>query len=261
MDPVLYDERDGVATITLNTPDVYNSISADLAGLFIESIERATTGPCRAVLITGSGKAFCAGADLKDLEAGYQAGRSPELGALIDIAFNPMLMALANLPKPVLAAVNGPAAGAGIGLALASDLRIASTNANFTMAFINIGLVPDTGTAWLLPMIVGYGRAMELAFSGRRVAADEALAIGLVHRVVEPDQLLAEAQAWAAKLAAGPTIAYARTKAIMRQAVESSLATAVMIERDEQDLAGKTRDHLEGVQAFLAKRPPNYEGR
>ena len=259
MDQVLYELADGVATITLNKPDVFNSIATEIADALRAALARART-EARAVVVTGEGRAFCAGADLKALEAGYQAGTAPELGALIDTAFNPLLLELAELPMPVIAAVNGPAAGAGVGLALACDLRIASSNANFTMAFINIGLVPDTGTAWLLPAIVGYGRAMELSLSGRRVPADEALAIGLVHRVVEADQLAGEAHAWAAKLAAGPTYAYARTKQLLRRAVETDLVTAVADERDEQDRAGRTADHLEGVAAFLAKRPPVYQG-
>ena len=260
MDPVLYELADGVATITLNKPDVFNSIAIEIADALRAAMLKART-EARAVVLTGAGRAFCAGADLKDLETAYRAGTAPALGDLIDRAFNPALMELAALPMPVIAAVNGPAAGAGVGLALACDLRIASTAANFTMAFINIGLVPDTGTAWLLPAIVGYGRAVELSMSGRRVAADEALAIGLVHRLAEPDALADEAHAWAAKLAAGPTYAYGRTKVLLRRAVETDLATAVADERDEQDRAGRTADHLEGVAAFLAKRPPVYLGR
>ena len=260
MEPVLYELRDNVATIHLNKPDVFNSIADDIADAARGAIARARD-EARAVVFTGSGRAFCAGADLKSLEASYAGGGAPELGALIDRAFNPLLEELAALPMPVIAAVNGPAAGAGVGLALACDLRIASTAANFTMAFINIGLVPDTGTAWLLPAIVGYGRAVELSMSGRRVTADEALAIGLVHRLAEPDALADEAHAWAAKLAAGPTYAYGRTKVLLRRAVETDLATAVADERDEQDRAGRTADHLEGVAAFLAKRPPVYRGR
>ena len=260
MEPVLFELRDGVATIHLNKPDVFNSIAIEMADALRAAMGRARV-EARAVVLTGSGRAFCAGADLKSLEAAYAGGGAPVLGELIDAAFNPILQELVDLPMPVIAAVNGPAAGAGVGLALGCDLRIASTAAHFTMAFINIGLVPDTGTAWLLPAIVGYGRAMELSMSGRRVGADEALAIGLVHRLVEPDQLGVEAHAWAAKLAAGPTHAYARTKVLLRRAVETDLATALKAEREEQDRAGRTADHLEGVAAFLAKRPPVYQGR
>lgn len=257
---VLYDERDGVATITLNRPDVYNAIDATLAADLKDALAQAAGGPARAVVLTGSGRAFCAGADVKDLMAGYQAGQAPDLGALIDRDFNPILMAIADLPKPTLAAVNGPAAGAGIGLALACDLRIASDKATFTMAFINIGLVPDTGTAWTLPAIVGYGRAMELAYSGRQVKADEALSIGMVHRLCDPDDLAAQAHEWAATLAAGPTRAYGRTKALLRRAVESTLADAAALERDWQDSAGRSADHLEGVRAFSERRPAHFTG-
>lgn len=260
MEPVLYEERDGVATITLNRPDVFNSISRDLSAGVRKALEHAHTNGARAVVLTANGRGFCAGADLKELEGSYQSG-APELGAVVDESFNPLLHAIAELPLPVIAAVNGAAAGAGLGLALACDLRIASSAATFMMAFVNIGLVPDTGTSWLLPAAVGYSRAIEMAFSGRRIDANEALATGLVHRIAEPDALATEAHAWAAKLATGPTLAFARTKAIMRRAVETDLRTAADTERDEQDSIGRSADHLEGVQAFLAKRPPVYKGR
>ena len=261
MDAVLYDERDAVATITLNRPDSFNSVDTALFKELMSALETATAGPARAIVLTGAGRAFCAGVDLKELEAGYRAGDTPQLGRVVEDTFNPLLRTLMAIPKPVIAAVNGPSAGAGMGLALAADLRIMSSSASFMMAFINIGLVPDTGTSWLLPALVGYGRAVELTMSGRKIAADEALAIGLVNRVVDPDALAAEAHAWAAKLAAGPTIAYGRTKAMLRRAVETDLATALDLERDEQQAAGRTADHIEGVQAFLAKRPPVYQGR
>ena len=257
---VRYEERGGVAEVTLDRPEVYNAIDAGLSKALREALDRAAEGPARAVLLTGAGRAFCAGADLKGLEAGYAAGNPPELGALIDADFNPLVRALAAVPLPVVAAVNGPAAGGGLGLALAADLRIASSAASFTMAFAKIGLVPDSGTAWTLQRAVGYARAMELSLSGRQVRADEALSIGLVHRVAEPDALLGEARAWAEEYAAGPTFAYAETKALLADAAGADLDGALEMERERQDRAGRTADHQEGVRAFLERRPPKYTG-
>ena len=266
---ILTKTENGVLWITLNRPQAQNAITPDQRDELVSLFEGASASlSTRCVVLTATGRGFCTGADLRvsrvpEAEKIEGAPDRPmgQVARLIRSGAQKLIGSILDCEKPVIAAVNGPAAGAGLGLALACDLRIASSSANFTMAFINIGLVPDTGTAWLLPVVVGYGRAVELAFSGRRVPADEALSIGLVHRVVEPDQLETEAHAWATKLAAGPTLAYARTKAIMRRAVESDLMTAVALERDEQDRAGRTSDHLEGVQAFLAKRPPVYEGR
>ena len=254
-----YEEREGVAEITLDRPEVYNAIDEGLSKALREALERASAS-ARAVLLTGAGRAFCAGADLKGLEAGYAAGRTPELGTVVEADFNPLVRALAAVALPVVAAVNGPAAGAGLGLALAADLRIASSAASFTMAFTKIGLVPDSGTSWTLQRAVGYGRALELSLSGRQVRAEEALAIGLVHRVAEPDALLDEARAWAQEYAAGPTLAYAGTKALLADAAESSFDEALEMERERQDRAGRTADHLEGVRAFLERRPAKYAG-
>jgi 2-(1,2-epoxy-1,2-dihydrophenyl)acetyl-CoA isomerase len=257
---VLYEERDGVAEITLNRPQVFNSIDSALAAQLREALGRAES-EARAVLLTGADRAFCAGADLKSLEAGYVSGEAPALGRMIEADFNPVIRDLVGLPLPVIAAVNGAAAGAGVGLALAADLRIASSRASFTMAFVKVGLVPDSGTSWTLARAVGQSRALELAMSGRQVKADEALAIGLVHRVAEPDALLDEARAWAVEYAAGPTLAYAATKRLLLDASAATFEAALHAEGPEQDRMGRTADHLEGVRAFLERRPAVYSGK
>jgi 2-(1,2-epoxy-1,2-dihydrophenyl)acetyl-CoA isomerase len=253
---VRFELRGEVALVTLDRPDVYNSVDVLLATGLVDAATRAGE-EARAMVLTGAGKAFCAGADLADL-GGDEEGRSTDLAALIRDRFNPVVVALTEAAVPTIAAVNGVAAGAGIGLAMACDLRVASDQASFVSAFINVALVPDSGSSWFLNRSVGLSRAMEIATSGRRVPADEAAAIGLVHRVVTRAHVVDEALAWADQLAAGPTGAYVATRKLLHRAAASTLAEALALEEQVQGELGFRAAHREGVRAFLEKRPPDF---
>jgi 2-(1,2-epoxy-1,2-dihydrophenyl)acetyl-CoA isomerase len=207
------------------------------------------------VVLTGAGRAFCAGQDLRE------TGALENVGETIRETYNPIVETLMGMPKPVIAAINGAAAGAGLSFALACDVRYMADNAVLMMAFSNIALVPDSGGSWLLPRIVGYARAFELAASGRRVAAPEALELGLVQRVLPGDELMAAAHETAVMLAARPTQALGWTKRLMRAAEQGSPADVMELEAQLQDLAVATDDHAEGVAAFLEKREARFEGR
>ncbi|MDH3517839.1 MAG: enoyl-CoA hydratase-related protein [Acidimicrobiia bacterium] len=251
---VTYRSEGGVAVITLNRPEVFNSIDQRITEGVVRGIEQAGT-EARAVVITGAGKAFCAGADLGDLSDEYaQAG--PDLETTIATRFNPLVRGILDSPVPVIAAINGAAAGAGMGLALACDLRVMDPNAFMMSAFINVALIPDSGTAWFLPQMVGVSRAMEIAMSGRKVPAAEALSLGLVHRLSEAP--VEEAVAWAGALADGPTGAYVATRHLIHQAVAASLADTLDAEAVLQGSLGRRPDHLEGMSAFLEKRKPRF---
>lgn len=252
-------DADGVRTITLNRPAAYNSLTIELKERLRDSLaETASDESVRAVVLTGAGKAFCAGQDLKQ-HIGLLQSQDPAPLSTVEEHYNPITRALVSMPKPVVAAVNGPAAGAGAAFAYASDIRIASTSASFLMAFANVGLGPDSGASWTLQRLVGLGRASELMLLARKVPADEALRIGLVSEVV--DDALARAQEVAAQLAAGPGVAYRRIKATLNAAAESTLDEALDLERDAQATLGATADHAEAVAAFVEKRTPKFTGR
>ena len=256
-----YTVDDGVGAIVLNRPDVLNAFDDELGFAVLESVQEASAdGDVRCIVLTGAGRAFCAGEDLGALAGGYEQGQAPELGSTLVDRYNPLIRALRSAPKPVVAAVNGVAAGAGASIALACDHRIASDKAKFVIAFMKVGLVPDSGALWFLSRMIGEARAMDLASSGRAVGADEALALGLVNEVVAADELESRWRAVAAELAAGPTRAYALTKRLVYDASERSLDDQLDAEVHAQSEAGKTADHLEGVRAFLGKRPPSFEG-
>lgn len=251
-----YEQRQDVAVITLDRPEVLNSVDAALAEQFTEALARAGR-EARAAVVSGAGNAFCAGADLGDLMAEYERS-GPDLAQVIHDRFNPMVEALAKTPVPTIAAVNGLAAGAGLGLALACDLRVISSQAYLMSAFINVALIPDSGTSWLLPAMIGLARATEIAMTGRRVGAEEAQRIGLVHRVVAPEAVLPQAVGWAEQLAAGPTRAYAETRAILQRAASSTLGHSLSEEERVQGMLGREPAHLEGTRAFLEKRKPDF---
>ncbi len=253
---VSYDLSGSVAVISLDRPDRFNSVSANLSRGLIDALERAAQ-EARAAVITGRGKAFCAGADLSDLMADYERN-GPDLHRLIKDRFNPMARALLAAPFPTIAAVNGVAAGAGLGLALACDLRLAAEDAYFVAAFIGLGLIPDTGSSWLLVHHLGLSRALEFTTTNRRVAAAEALSLGLVHRVTPAETILNEAVTWAGELAQGPTTAYPANRALLFSAVSATFDQALDQERDVQGRLGRTPNHLEGMRAFLEKRPPDF---
>ncbi|MEU3625069.1 enoyl-CoA hydratase [Amycolatopsis coloradensis] len=260
-DVLLTADADGVRTFTLNRPQAYNSLTVELKELLLAGLrEAAADDSVRAVVLTGSGKAFCAGQDLKEHVGLLQAGDPAPLHTVKE-HYNPIVKAIVGMPKPVIAAVNGPAAGAGAAFAYASDLRIAATSANFLMAFANVGLGPDSGASWTLQRLIGLGRAAELMLLARTVDSAEALTLGLVGEVVPDEELAARAQKVAAKLAAGPTVAYAEIKNVLSVAAESSLEKALDAEDAAQSALGATADHSEAVEAFVGKRKPNFQGK
>ncbi len=254
---LLVEARDGVRVITLNRPEVLNAISARLGTELLDALreaERATEVRC--LLLTGSGRGFCAGADLREQMPGQTS-----VGDLLRTRYNGIVLRMRTMEKPVIAAVNGVAAGAGCNLALAADLRVASDRASFIEAFSRVGLIPDSGGTWLLPRLVGTGRALEMMFLADPVDAAAAERLGLVNRVVPHDDLMPRALEWAARLAAGPTRAYGLIKRGVNRAVSTALDDSLEYEAQLQEIASRTEDHREGVAAFLGKRPPAYTGR
>lgn len=260
--PVDYSIGDGVGVIVLNRPEVLNAFDDELGFQMLDVVQKAAEDDAvRCIVITGAGRAFCSGEDLGALAGTYERGEAPPLGTTLTDRYNPLIRALRSAPKPVVAAVNGVAAGAGVSLALACDYRIVSERAKFVLAFIKVGLVPDSGAVWFLTTTIGAARALDLAASGRPVDAQEALDLGLVNEVVAEADLETRWKARAAELAIGPTTAFALTKALVYGASERSLEEQLEVEVDAQSKAGRTADHLEGVQAFLGKRAPKFEGR
>ena len=244
-----------VATITLARPQSLNALSAAMVDELRAAVEEAGGSGARCLLITGEGRGFSSGADLVG-----GGGLPVDAGAALEKHFNPLVEALFALPIPVVAAVNGPAAGAGCSLALAADIVIAARSAYFLQAFVNIGLIPDAGATWLLPRLVGRARAMEMMMLGERVSADQALAWGLIARVVDDEALQSEATALATRLAAGPTKALGLIRKLAREASQLSLADALSAERAAQREAGNSQDFKGAVMAFLEKQPPRFEG-
>jgi 2-(1,2-epoxy-1,2-dihydrophenyl)acetyl-CoA isomerase len=260
-DVLLTADADGVRTLTLNRPKAYNSLTTELKERLLAALREAEdSSDVRAVILTGAGKAFCAGQDLKEHIGLLQAGDQAPLRT-VAAHYNPIVRTIMQLPKPVIAAVNGPAAGAGAAFAYACDLRISASSANFLMAFANVGLGPDSGASWTLQRLVGYGRAAELMLLARTIDAAEALRLGLVSDVVPDEELVARAHAVAAKLAAGPTVSYAKIKEVLNTAAEGSLEDALAAEDAAQALLGATADHREAVEAFVAKRKPDFQGK
>jgi 2-(1,2-epoxy-1,2-dihydrophenyl)acetyl-CoA isomerase len=261
LSPLLIDDRDGVRTLTLNRPDAYNSLTVELKEQLLAALTDAAEDPAvRAVVLTGAGKAFCAGQDLKEHVAALRAD-DPAPFRTVAEHYNPIVRLLTGMPKPVIAAVNGTAAGAGASFAYACDLRVAGESAKFLMAFASIGLTADSGASWTLPRLIGYGRAMELMLLAQPVTAARALEIGMVSEVVADDAVLSTAQDLALRMAAGPTTGYATIKAALLTAAGADLERALANEGAGQNLLGATADHREAVDAFVAKRPPSFTGR
>jgi 2-(1,2-epoxy-1,2-dihydrophenyl)acetyl-CoA isomerase len=258
---LLIEDEAGVRTLTLNRPDAHNSLTLELKEALLAALAAAAEDESvRAVVLTGTGRAFCAGQDLKEHMAQLQAGDPTPLST-VDKHYNPIVRALTELPKPVIAAVNGVAAGAGASFAYACDLRIAAESSKFLMAFANVGLTADSGGSWTLSRLIGYGRAMEMMLLAEPVGAARALEIGMVNQVVANEAVLGTAQALAARLATGPTTAYATIKRALLLAAGSDLPTALAEEARGQTAAGETADHREAVAAFVDRRPPNFTGR
>lgn len=258
---VLYTLSEGVARITLNRPDKLNSFNAQMfadLGKALEAVE--SDASVRAVVLSGAGRGFCAGQDLAEV-IGPDAQPLIEVGDLLKERFNPLVRRIQRLPKPVLARVQGTAAGAGANLALACDLVIAGRSASFLQAFIHIGLMPDAGGTWFLPRRIGSARALGLAMLGEKLPAEQAAEWGLIWKCVEDAALDAEVDAIARKLAALPTAALAAIKSAMGAGASTTLDGQLELEHQLQSRLGQTRDYREGVGAFLAKRPARFEGR
>lgn len=261
--PVLAAVESGVLTLTLNRPQRLNAMSQTLIASLKEQIERARgDAAIRAVLLTGAGRGFCAGADLAGTGTGNPGpDGKPDLGEVMERLYNPLIRAIRELPKPVIGAVNGVAAGGGANLALACDILLAARSARFDQAFVRISLLPDLGGTYFLPHNVGDARARALAMLGASVPAVEAERMGMVWQVVDDAQLMEEATTLARRMAAGPTRSYAAIKQAMNQAATSTLDQLLDFEARTQKALNGTADFKEGVAAFLAKRPANFQGR
>jgi 2-(1,2-epoxy-1,2-dihydrophenyl)acetyl-CoA isomerase len=244
-----------VTTVTLARPDRLNALSAQTVDELRSVLEDAERSGARCLLLTGDGRGFSSGADLAS-----GGGLPDDAGAALEKHFNPLIEALFALPIPVVAAVNGPCAGAGCSLALAADMVIAARSAYFLQAFVNIGLIPDAGATWLLPRLAGRARAIEMMMLGERVPAEQALEWGMISRVVEDEELESESVALATRLAQGPTVALGLIRKLAREAQHKSLGDALAAERAAQRQAGATADFRAGVAAFLQKRQPRFEG-
>ncbi len=255
-------ENDGaVRTLRLNRPESLNALDNELLtslGRAVADADKDKTVRC--LVITGAGRGFSSGQDLADVAARYKSSEPIELGAHLRERYNPLIMRIRTIEKPVIAAVNGVAAGAGCSLALACDLRVATESATFIEAFINVGLVPDSGSTFMLPRLIGVARAVDMACTGRKISAAEALQIGLVNQVVPDDQLAAAVKKLADKLAGLPPRAIGLTKRAINAAWTADLESQLDYEAMLQTTAGQTRDHREGVTAFLEKRPPQFTG-
>jgi 2-(1,2-epoxy-1,2-dihydrophenyl)acetyl-CoA isomerase len=247
------------ARILLNRPDALNAWNEQFGRDLLDAIETTSADQSvRAVLITGAGRGFSSGADLKEQRSGD--GGLPDLSLRLRELYHPIITGIREMPKPAVAAVNGPAVGIGCSLALACDLILAAESAYFLLAFVNIGLVPDGGSTAFLPARVGYARAAEMAMLGERVPADQALEWGLVNGVVPDGDLESAATELLERLAAGPTASYAGAKRLLNRRMYTDLAGQLEAEADQQRDQGHTKDFVEGVMAFVEKRPPNFTG-
>ncbi len=259
-DTVLYDVNEGLATITLNRPDAMNALNNELKSALRDTLRKAADDEdVRAVLLTGNGRAFCVGQDLKEHIGALQEGGGNALSTVED-HYNPITLAIAGMPKPVVAAVNGVAAGAGAGFAFAADYRLLAESAAFNTSFAGIALTADSGISWTLPRLVGPGRAADLLLFPRSVRSGEALELGLAHRVVPDGELAEQAGTVARELAQGPTRAYAAIKESLAFGAGHSLAETLEKEAELQVRAGASKDHQAAVEAFVKKEKPRFTG-
>jgi 2-(1,2-epoxy-1,2-dihydrophenyl)acetyl-CoA isomerase len=259
-DTILFSVDGGIARLTLNRPDKLNSFNTQMHGEVREALSGLPGQGARVLVLTGAGRGFCAGQDLGD-RAVAPGSEGVDLGESIEKHYKPLVLALHTLPMPVIAAVNGVAAGAGANIALACDVVIAARSASFVQAFAKLGLLPDSGGTWTLPRLVGQSRALGLTLLGNKLPAETAAAWGMIWQCVEDAELQATVDALAQQFAAAPTRGLAATKAAIRGSGEHSLAEQLDIERDAQRELGRSADYAEGVAAFIGKRPPNFTGR
>jgi 2-(1,2-epoxy-1,2-dihydrophenyl)acetyl-CoA isomerase len=255
--PIRVEVADAIATITLDRPDALNALTGPMLADLLAAFRRiARDRAVRAVILTGAGRGFCAGQDLKE----RLTPDAPPLAVVVRERYNPIINVMRTLDQPIVGAINGVAAGAGASLAFACDVRLAAETASFALAFGRIGLVPDSGATWFLPRLVGPARAAELALTGASLSATEAERLGLVARVVPAETLAAEAGDVATRLAALAPIALAQTKRALERSWSLDLETALEEEAWRQGIAGATEDHAEGIAAFVEKRPPAFKG-
>jgi 2-(1,2-epoxy-1,2-dihydrophenyl)acetyl-CoA isomerase len=258
-----FEKKDGVATITLNRPEKLNAFNDELTFAIQDALKESEKDPSiRCLIITGAGRGFCSGQDLQARTfSDSQPAEKLSLGDSIRRRYNPIITKIRRIEKPVIAAVNGVAAGAGASLALACDLRIAAESAVFIQSFSKIGLVPDSGSTFLLPRIIGVTRALELMLTAEKMDSEEALRLGLVNKVVKQESLMKEAETLAIRLANGPTKAFGLTKRAVNKAIFPDLEELLEYEACVQEIAGRTQDFVEGVKAFTEKRQPAYSGK
>lgn len=258
---IQFEVRGGVSVITLNRPESLNALTLAVAGEFKAALAEAVTQGARAIVLTGAGRAFCAGGDLREMQK--IASQNGRVEAFFDEPLrelNDCIMLIRRTPLPIIAAVNGAASGGGCNLALACDVVIAGESARFNQAFVKIGLVPDCGGTFILPRLVGWRRATQLMMTGEVVTAPQALAMGMINAVVADDQLIAQAMAMAEALAAAPTAAIGRIKELLEASANNDYGEQLELEREAQLKSGLTKDFKEGVAAFIEKRPPKFVG-
>jgi len=258
---IIAEEKNGVGYLTFNRPKALNSFNVDMHREVAEVLNLWSKNPdVRCVVISGEGRGFCAGQDLGDRVVDPNA-EAPDLGYSIETYYNPLIKTIVNMPKPVICAVNGVAAGAGANIALACDLVIAAKSANFVQAFCRLGLVPDSAGTWFLPRAVGHARAMGLTLLGDKLPAETAKEWGMIWDVVEDAELKAKVTELAERLAKQPTFGLSLIKKAIHQSSNNTFDEQVLLERDLQRIAGRSEDYREGVQAFMNKREPNFKGR
>jgi 2-(1,2-epoxy-1,2-dihydrophenyl)acetyl-CoA isomerase len=260
--PVLLEVADGVATVTFNRPDAMNSLDVATKEALLAALRQVADEPAvRCVVLTGTGRAFCVGQDLKEHVAILQSGATDSLFRTVDEHYNPIVSTLVGMQKPVIAAVNGVAAGAGASLAFACDLRIVADTAGFNLAFANIALSCDTGSSFTLQRLVGRAKAIELLYFPRTVTADEALSLGLATQVVSVGELAEAVTDLAKRLAAGPTVALGAMRLALTFAADHTFMESIEFESTQMTRTGQTADHAAAVDAFLAKEKPAFQGR
>ncbi|CAN5215470.1 2-(1,2-epoxy-1,2-dihydrophenyl)acetyl-CoA isomerase PaaG [soil metagenome] len=259
---LLTEKKNGVGIITLNRPDKLNAFSDELTFQLQDALkEMEKDKEVRAIILTAAGRGFCAGQDLQSRSIAQEMGERPSLGDSIRRRYNPIVIKLRRIEKPIIAAVNGVAAGAGASIAFACDYRIVTDKVNFIQSFTKVGLIPDSGATFILTRLVGLTKAFELMLSADKLSAEEALKLGIINKIVGEDDLMKEAMALAEKLAAGPTKAFGLTKRAVNRAVFDDLEELLEYEASLQEIAGRSDDFAEGVKAFVEKRTPQYTGK